>query len=236
MNFSAMSNAALDDESVANFLREHPQFLVQRPELLTSMTITHTTGGKTVSLIERQIDLMREKNRGLEYKLTTLVRNAQENEAIANKLHSFTRALLIAQGEQSNGKTNLPDTLQQNLRSLFSVPQSAIRLWEVNEAFQHIECAAPVAVEVITLANSMKSPYCGPNSDFLAASWLVDGGTSARSVAMIPLRIGAHPNAFGMLVLGSSDPERFTSDMGTAFLERIGELASAALAGLTHDN
>jgi uncharacterized protein len=222
-----MSDTLLDEESVAAFLREHPQFFVQRPDLLTSLTLTHPTGGKTVSLIERQIDLMREKNRALEYKLTTLVRNAQENEAIANKLHSFTRSLLLAQG-----KTNLPDQLQQNLRTLFSIPQTALRMWEANEAFQNLECTQPVAVEVITLANSMKTPYCGPNSDFLAASWLVDGGTSARSVAMIPLRTGANPNAFGMLVLGSSDPERFTSDMGTAFLERIGELSSAGLASM----
>jgi uncharacterized protein len=223
-----MSNTTLDDESVAAFLREHPQFLMQRPDLLSSLTLAHTTGGKTVSLIERQIELMREKNRGLEYKLTTLVRNAQENEAIANKLHSFTRALLLA-------RADLPDVLQQNLRSLFSIPQSALRIWEVDEAYQNLECAQPVAFEVITLANSMKSPYCGPNSDFLAASWLIDGGTSARSVAMIPLRAGINPNAFGMLVLGSSDAERFTTDMGTAFLERIGELASAALASLhTH--
>lgn len=221
-----MSNALIDEE-VATFLREHPQFLVQRPDLLTSLTLAHPTGGKAVSLIERQIDLMREKNRALEYKLTTLVRTAQENEAIANKLHSFTRALLLAQG-----KANLPDSLQQSLRSLFSIPQTALRMWEVDEAFQNLECAQPVAVEVITLANSMKTPYCGPNSDFLAASWLVDGGTSARSVAMIPLRAGANPNAFGMLVLGSSDPERFTSDMGTAFLERIGELASAGMSSL----
>ncbi len=220
-----MSNTLLDEESVAAFLREHPQFLMQRPDLLSSLTLAHTTGGKTVSLIERQIELMREKNRGLEYKLTTLVRNAQENEAIANKLHSFTRALLLA-------RADLPDVLQQNLRSLFSIPQSALRIWEVDEAYQNLECAQPVAVEVITLANSMKSPYCGPNSDFLAASWLIDGGTSARSVAMIPLRAGINPNAFGMLVLGSSDAERFTTDMGTAFLERIGELASAALASL----
>jgi uncharacterized protein len=227
-----MSNTLLDDESVAAYLRDHPQFLVQRPDLLTSLTLAHPTGGKTVSLIERQIDLMREKNRALEYKLTTVVRNAQENEAISGKLYSFTRSLLLAQGEQQNLASNLPDALQQNLRSLFSVPQTALRLWEVAEQHQNLECAQPVEVEVITLANSMKSPYCGPNSDFLAASWLVDGGASARSVAMIPLRAGLSPNAFGMLVLGSSDSERFTSDMGTAFLERIGELASAALAGL----
>ena len=79
----------------------------------------------------------------------------------------------------------------------------------------------------------MKTPYCGPNSEFLAAAWLVDGGTSARSIALIPLRIGASPNAFGMLVLGSADASRFTPEMGTAFLERIGEITSAALGRLS---
>ena len=219
---------ALDSDSVTAFLRAHPDFLAQHPDLLTSLSLPHATGGKTVSLIERQIDVLREKNRALEFQLAALIRNAQENDAIANKLQSFTRNLLIARDT-----AKIPETVEQSLRSLFSVPQTALRVWEVDEAYQAIDAATPVEVEVITLANSMKTPYCGPNSEFLAAAWLVDGGTSARSIALIPLRIGASPNAFGMLVLGSADASRFTPEMGTAFLERIGEITSAALGRLT---
>jgi uncharacterized protein len=112
------------------------------------------------------------------------------------------------------------------------VPQTALRLWDIDESYQNLDCALPVEVEIITLANSMPKPYCGPNSDFLAATWLADGGVSARSIALVPLRVGASPDAFGLLVLASADPSRFTTEMGTTFLERIGELSSAALSRL----
>ena len=87
-------------------------------------------------------------------------------------------------------------------------------------------------VDAITLANSMKQPYCGPNDDFHAATWLPEGGSDTRSIALLPLRKGIDPNAFGLLVLGSADASRFEADMGTAFLERIAEMASAVLSRL----
>ncbi|HQN14586.1 MAG TPA: DUF484 family protein, partial [Quisquiliibacterium sp.] len=115
-------------------------------------------------------------------------------------------------------------------RSIFSVPMVALRLWGVREAWRDLPVAAPVEVDAITLANSMKTPYCGPNAEFQAASWLPDGGATARSLALMPLRKGVDPHAFGMLVLGSADPSRFQMNMGTAFLDRIAEITSAALA------
>ena len=80
-------------------------------------------------------------------------------------------------------------------------------------------------------AASLPRPYCGANPGLEAASWLVDPGAVA-SLALIPLRDAGSPEAFGLLVLGSSDPHRFAADMGTEFLERMGELTSAALSRL----
>jgi len=82
-----------------------------------------------------------------------------------------------------------------------------------------------------TFASSLQLPYCGVNSDFEAAKWLEEPG-AAKSLALIPLRSGAALDAFGMLVLASPDPQRFNAGMGTDFLERIGELTSAALSRL----
>jgi uncharacterized protein YigA (DUF484 family) len=78
----------------------------------------------------------------------------------------------------------------------------------------------------------MRVPFCGSNVGFEAASWLDESDGSVQSLAMLPLRVGAGPEAFGLLVLGSADKDRFDATMGTAFLERIAELASAALARL----
>ena len=80
-------------------------------------------------------------------------------------------------------------------------------------------------------ASSLTEPFCGLNTGFEAATWLPDGAT-VTSLALIPLRLsieGAAAPAFGMLVLGSPDAHRYHSGMGTDFLARIGDLASAAL-------
>jgi len=75
----------------------------------------------------------------------------------------------------------------------------------------------------------MRVPFCGSNVGFEAATWF-EVGAAVQSLAMLPLRVGADPKTFGLLVLGSADKDRFQITMGTAFLERIAELASAALA------
>jgi uncharacterized protein YigA (DUF484 family) len=83
----------------------------------------------------------------------------------------------------------------------------------------------------MSFASSLSLPYCGANAGFEAATWLEDASTVA-SLALIPLRHGSSTDAFGLLVLGSPDPTRFSADMGTEFLMRIGEISSAGLSRL----
>ena len=111
------------------------------------------------------------------------------------------------------------------------MPQVTLRLWNVAPEFAHAWFAASVSEDARLFAGGLTGPFCGKNNDFEAASWL-DEPASVQSVAMLPLRIGAAPASFGMLVLGSSDPTRFTAEMATHFLASIGETASAALCCL----
>ena len=85
--------------------------------------------------------------------------------------------------------------------------------------------------DVRSFASSLTLPYCGANTGFEAASWFEDPA-SVVSLALLPLRHSTASEAFGMLVLGSPDPTRYSADMGTEFLARLGEVASAALARL----
>jgi uncharacterized protein YigA (DUF484 family) len=105
-------------------------------------------------------------------------------------------------------------------------------LWSPAAIVADQECARPVESDTISLANSMRVPFCGANVGFEAASWLEESEGAVQSIAMLPLRVGADPQTFGLLVLGSADRDRFEVTMGTAFLERIAELGSAALARL----
>ena len=128
--------------------------------------------------------------------------------------------------------TELPATLIAELKRVFDVPYAGLRLWNATPALAEQACVQAVASDTISLANSMRVPFCGSNVGFEAASWIEEPGASVQSIAMLPLRVGADPQTFGLLVLGSADKDRFHVTMGTAFLERIAELASAALARL----
>jgi hypothetical protein len=128
----------------------------------------------------------------------------------------------------------LPGTIASEIQNQFLVPQVAIKVWEVAMPFAGEDFAAGVSDDARTFASSLTQPYCGVNSGFEAVNWL-DDTAMAMSVALIPLREGPIQNAskaFGMLVLASPDPQRFSAGMGTDFLERIAELASAALSRL----
>jgi uncharacterized protein YigA (DUF484 family) len=221
------SSNPLGAQEVAQYLRAHPEFFESHTDLLASITVAHPHGGRAISLQERQLEVLRERHRALEMRLADLIRIGQENDAITDRLQRWCRQLLLVADPAA-----LPQVLIDEMRGSFSVPQVAIRLWNLREPYRMLPAGAPVDADAITLADSLRQPYCGPNVDFLAAAWLPEGGMATRSIALLPLRKGAGPSAFGLLVLGSPDPGRFQTGMGTAFLERIAETASAALSRL----
>lgn len=216
----------LQAQDIAHYLARHIDFFEHHPQLLSQMHLPHPHDGQAISLVERQSLMLRERVKALEGRVAEMMRHGQENDIIAGKLVAWVRALLSEADESA-----LPVTLIDQLKSIFDVPYAALRLWQVRSALAALDCARAVESDTVSFADSMRVPFCGPNVNFEAASWL-DGGDAVRSVALLPLRVGADPQTFGMLVLGSADAERFDSKMGTAFLERIGELASAALARL----
>lgn len=225
-----MTMTTLQADDIAHYLARHQDFFEQHPQLLSQMQLPHPHDGQAISLVERQSLMLRERVKALESRVAEMVRHGQENDAIAEKLTSWVRSLL-----SETDPAELPATLVGELKRIFEVPYAALRLWSAKPAVAALECARPVESDTITFANSMRVPFCGSNVGFEAASWLGPDGV-VKSVALLPLRfeenLGAHPETFGMLVLGSADADRFHSSMGTAFLERIGELASAALARL----
>lgn len=216
----------ITEQDIAEYLANNPAFFERHAELLSSVQLTSPYGQRTVSLQERQMEMLRDKIKGLEGKIIEMIRHGQENVAIADKLHRWTRTLML-----TANAGDLPDVLVHELQHQFLIPQAGIRLWGAADAFAGLSFTRAVSADVKSLAGSLTLPYCGVNSGFEAAQWLDDPAT-AMSLAMIPLRHGATIEAFGLLVLASPDPTRYTADMGTEFLQRIGELASACLSRL----
>lgn len=213
----------LDSNAVAEFLSDNPHFFEEHSELLGRVKLTSPVAGRAVSLQERQMEVLRDKIKSLELRLSELLHIAEENDAITQKFLEWTRSLLLARND-----VDMPHTLTSGLQTIFSVPHATLRLWGVSDEFAHTWFAAEVSEDARIFCNSLTAPYCGPNQDFEAASWLEDA-ESVQSIAMLPLRLSADSNAFGLLVLGSSDSQRFRTDMATDFLSKIAETASAAM-------
>ncbi len=211
---------------IADYLANTPGFFERQAELLSTVQLTSPHGQRAVSLQERQMEMLRDKIRGLEGKIIEMIRFGQDNMVIADKLHAWTLALM-----RTLNPADLPEVLLQELTGRFMIPQGGVRVWAAAERYTDEPFAAPVSDDVKSFAGSLTVPYCGINSGFEAARWLPEP-TAATSLAMIPLQAEPGVPPFGMLVLASPDATRYTADMGTDFLQRIGELAGAALTRL----
>ena len=218
--------APITEDDIANFLANSPDFFERHAQLLASVQLSSGHGSRAVSLQERQAGLLRDKIKALEARVVDMIRHGQENVAIADKLQRCTRNLLLTAHAR-----DLPDTIVSELKTQFSIPQAAIKMWRVNGIFSGEGFCSGVSDDAQAFATSLSAPYCGVNSGFEAAGWLPEPAL-AVSLALIPLRSAAGSDAFGMLVLASPETERFQSGMGTDFLAQIGDLAGAALTRL----
>ena len=221
----------MNAQDVAAWLQSNPQFFEEHAELLAAVQLTSPHSHRAVSLQERQMEILREKNKGLELKLADLVRHGHDNDRTQQRMHAWQLRLLAEADSHA-----LPYTVQDGLQQVFDVPAVALRVWNVGEAFTHIEVAQGASDDLRLFAEGLRAPYCGPNSGFEAAALLERDDIA--SLAMVALRVPARPDedalgaAFGLLVLGSPDARRFHEGMGTAYLGQIGEVAGAALTRL----
>jgi uncharacterized protein len=221
-----MTIEGITETEIANYLAHTPAFFERHAELLASVRLTSPHGQRAVSLQERQMEMLRERIKGLEMKIVEMIRNGQENVAIADRVHRWTRAMML-----TTDPMQLPEVMVSQLKHQFLVPQAGVRVWGVAAGYAAQPFAQGVSDDAKTFATSLGMPYCGINSGFEAVRWLEDPGT-VMSIALVPLRRGTDAGAFGLLVLGSPDATRYSADMGTEFLLRIGEIASAALTPL----
>jgi hypothetical protein len=210
----------MNADDVARFLRAHPQFFDQHPELLESIYVPHPHGGRAIPLAERQLLGLREKVRLLEGKLGELIQFGEENDAIGEKVQRLALALIAARDFAATAQA-----LYFHLREDFAVPHVALRLWGRGVPGGAPE-GAPVDEALRDRIESLGGPQCGPAaaSPFLAC--FRDAQEHVRSLALVPL---GQTRAFGLLALGSEDPQRFFAEMGTLYLRRIGELTAGAL-------
>ena len=235
----------MNAQDVADYLQTHPEFFDEHATLFATLTVPHPHGGRAIPLAERQMMTLREKNKSLELKVAELMRFGQQNDAISERLARWTRMLLLQRSTRL-----LPETLTGSLAEIFALPHVALTLWEAADDYAEVACASAASPELIAYTATLAEPYCGaPEHEAAGAlalfrahrrvlgeaesnTGIAGEPSDIRSLALIALRRGSAPAAFGLLALGASDEQRFHDGMGTDFLARIGETSSAALTRL----
>lgn len=220
-----MNTKIVTEDDIAAFLLNTPDFFERNADLLTSIQLTSPHGNRAVSLQERQLEMLREKIKGLELRLANMMRLGNENDNTQQKLLLWVIYLL-----QERQIQQIPNLVVNGLQRRFDVPHVALRIWNaMDDCFASSIYAQPVASNVHSFVDSMNGePYCGRNPDLEVVRWL-DNAESIRSVALLPL-FDQHPQqAFGLLVMGSAEEKRFSPDMGVDILKGIATIAAAAL-------
>lgn len=220
--------AAVDseEESIAAYLQRNPEFFERHQAVLARLKLPHSRGGSTISLVERQIEVLREKQTGLENKLSELVRVARANDAIAERLHRFTRRLL-----RGVPRAAAIAHIEAGLREDFDAFHAALVL--VGEppdpslpAFVRSVAADDAHLKSFESLFASGKPRCGQARDSQREFLFGPEGMEMGSVALVPL---GDKGSIGLLALGSADRDRFHPGMSTEFLARLADLITDAL-------
>lgn len=209
-------------EEVAQFLQDHPQFFNDHAYLLSDITIPHPQDDRVISINERQIISLRERNRILQDKLLELISFGEENDTISERMHRLSITLLSVSNIHE-----LFNTLDFSLRQDFSIPYFALRIWNIsckNMTQDEFNTTSP---DIHAIAESLIQPYCGNHVADEIKNWFGEDATLLNSFSMIPLKT---TQTIGLLVLSSPDSKRFYPEMGTLHLKRLGDLISTTLA------
>lgn len=228
-NESGAAAAAPADQSVADYLADHPDFFERHAGLLEQLRVPHRAGSAAVSLVERQVSVLQDKNRGLEQRLRELIDVARLNSSLSDKIHALAIRLLGA----ADGPGVL-DALEAGLREDFGASQAVVVLLhntseilprERTRFLRHAD-RSDATLKAFSTFMQQDRPRCGRIRDVQREFLFPGEAEGIASVAMVPLGAGCE---VGILAIGSSDPHRFNPTMSTDFLARIGELTAAAL-------
>jgi uncharacterized protein YigA (DUF484 family) len=216
------------EESIAEYLRSHPDFFERNLSLLSGLRLPHRTTGGAISLVERQVDVLRQRTQALETKLKELVDVARSNDRLAGRIHSLALLLMRAKTRE-----DVIDILDEQLREGFSVDQSALVL------FDSVPGLARGHSQFVRVVHR-EDPAVGPFKSFLQSSgprctrvrdaqreFLFGPGAEITSMALVPL---GPRSEFGFLAIGSRSPDHFHPAKSIDFLARLGELAACALS------
>ncbi len=215
------------DVAIAEYLLAHPDFFLRNGELLASLQLPHRTGGSAISLIERQVSVLRARNEQIEGKLRDFMQVAQGNDDIANKIHAL--AVQLMHSAERSAAIKIVET---HLRTTFNADQPVLVLFDADgddddsgRFLRRIRRDHPSMQPFKTFLQG-GTARCGTVRDAQRNFLFGADDVEVGSVALIPLGKKAQ---VGFLAIGSRDPDHFHPGKSIDFLTRIGDLVAAAL-------
>jgi uncharacterized protein YigA (DUF484 family) len=223
-----------DEERIERYLGLNPDFFERHQALLARMRLPHMRTGSTVSLVERQVEVLREQKSDADKRLAEFVAVARANDQLADRIHRFTRRMMRAPNAQV-ALTSLEASLREDFDAFHSVLVLTGSLPSLaNVEFEPFVRKLPADDANIrsfeALLNTGK-PRCGQVRDSQRDFLFGPEAASIGSVALVPLNENTgEGGSIGLLALGSAERERFHPGMSTDFLKRMGELITDALS------
>lgn len=214
------------DEAVVRYLEQNPSFITRHPQLLQVLDVPHECGGEVVSLIEAQVQVLRQRNAQMHDHLTALVDNARSNEELAAQLHRLVLALI-----ESPALDEIFTTLYQGLEEGFGAHCVSLKIFAHaadprDNGLAELVGDWPQRHLFAELLDGAK-PLCGAIDAQIADALFAERAEQVASAALLPLQVGEHR---GVLCIGSRMPMHFTASMGTMYLRQLAEVLSRVLA------
>jgi uncharacterized protein YigA (DUF484 family) len=220
---------AIAEEQVGDYLVAHPEFFERHPGVLARLRLPHQRGSAAVSLVERQVLVLREKHGALEQKLQELIENGRANDAIADRMHRLTRRLLRA---RDLGSTLAG--LETSLREEFGASRWLVLLTDpalpglAGHQHTHVRVVPRGSPELKIFETFFESarPRSGQIRDTQRDYLFGTEGGPVGSTVLVPL---GERGSLGLLAIASHDTERYLPTMSTDFLVRIGDIVTEAI-------
>ena len=215
----------LKPQDVAEFLRKNPDFFVGKDELLLDLVLPHQRGA-AISLVERQVALLRKQNQDYRQRLNCLAETARNNEQLFSQIRQLVLALL-----ESKDLEQLTETITDSLNHEFKIKFHSLILFsdkplKMPVRVEHIDIAAAELGKILAKGKTV----CGQFSDS-HLNFLFPGNEGIGSTAIIPLTYSLNnPAQLGVLALGSEDPGQFQEGIETLFIGYLGDVLSRCLA------
>ena len=210
------------EKNTARYLRDNPDFFERHLDILADMVLPHESG-QAVSLVERQVSILREQKDEHKQKLQQLIKHAQQNEQLVNKLNQFILDMM-----DTTSLEKLVSLVQNRLASDFNAEEVSMRLLDSKVASSDVSCSSE-ELSVFDSVIEKRKPVCGRLTEEQLQALFSDPA-SIQSAALMPLVSGKNnKQCLGLVAIGSKDVMRFSADMDTLFLAHLAKVLARVI-------